>query len=1158
MTERIYKGPLPYVEGGKAGFKGREKETNDLFYLVSNSDFSVCYAESGEGKSSLINAGLCPMLRENGMFPVLVRFEEEIFKKASPDFDGYIWDIFKKEIADKAACKEKYVVDYKILNLYPSNSRKLEPGTSSPLWALFQTNELYLNPFKMLTPVLIFDQFEEVFTRPADISWTKHFFEWLEDFCLHISSGENEVKILLSLRSEYVCELDYWSMSQSQCFIPSLKNHRYYLKPLMKKAACAVLELGKELELWEELQDSSNQESLLECAKAKRIEHLPEGNDDGIPCISALLLSLMLSALEEKDEKISKYIKENTGKKVYDNLLGYVYEKALRKSDVNEECQKQLEDALIDGFGNRKKVVKSDLSMIPEEKLKSLEQQRIINEISGYYEISHDSICSVMNDRKKERVNKELKLAEEAKATAEAQASRLRNQRQDIIALSLLGIYAIFAIWFLDRLFCDETIFGHFFPGDIRSKVLSGTAIANFLFVPVIIYSVVKELRLASWLSGFWLISLLVTWCFMINKGSSQEEQMMIISLMSSGVVVSAIALYLSFRMNLFGSVGRKDIITVFTSLPFLLYLLIISVFIFCLCVFNTILGFPDPGASFWGVFVIPFLTHTVLGISFGRKDGLFGGGALCLILLLSLNTAYPFWELLETGVPGTDPFAFPFFIVLILLLFITTYIIWFYRGVPLKKRLVATGVEIVALYVTFIMNLGFWPVIVNYDRVTRVQNWLEITVKGNNHKYGIVSSMNDTIYPVIFDSIDLGNNSFCYISSNSFNIGDSLISSMKRITKDTENGITTFRFLHAPGYTKILSDMLMIKDISGLTDSTKISIYAAKTYQELLDALVFRIKDGRKLSLESIPSLPVLTKLQKKEFFDILHHWRDSAKKAPIVFGLKIKEKEFTTFSKSLARTFYLCMLKDRINKKDSLELFEYPEHLLTLYFCNSFIGEYKTDYTYISLSNDTLKNIFKTPIDISRLKNMDGNMWYKTVKYLIHLDYHDSYPNLQKEMDLALKILEEQIDESGRKASDELNKIRERMEKGHYSIWGPKKVLNQIEQELKEIVENIGANEDGGDYEELIDSLYDCLPVIIEKSDPFCHGALWDILICLYKTSVYHFGKKSEDYYVKMNEIDSMKKKSIEDALRIVMDLKNIRGEIGSIGSYRNYKLR
>ena len=131
--------------------------------------------------------------------------------------------------------------------------------------------------------------------------------------------------------------------------------------------------------------------------------------------------------------------------------------------------------------------------------------------------------------------------------------------------------------------------------------------------------------------------------------------------------------------------------------------------------------------------------------------------------------------------------------------------------------------------------------------------------------------------------------------------------------------------------------------------------------------------------------------------------------------------------------------MLKDRINKKDSLELFEYPEHLLTLYFGNSFIGEYKTDYTYISLSNDTLKNTYKTKIDISRLKNMDGNMWYKTVKYLIHLDYHDSYPNFEKEMDLALQILEKQIDESGRKASDKLKKIRERMEKGHYSIWGP-----------------------------------------------------------------------------------------------------------------------
>ena len=224
---------------------------------------------------------------------------------------------------------------------------------------------------------------------------------------------------------------------------------------------------------------------------------------------------------------------------------------------------------------------------------------------------------------------------------------------------------------------------------------------------------------------------------------------------------------------------------------------------------------------------------------------------------------------------------------MLILLLFITTYIIWFYRGVSLKKRLVATGVEIVALYVTFIMNLGFWPVIVNYDRVTRVHNWLEITVKGNNHKYGIVSSMNDTIYPVIFDSIDLGNNSFCYISSNSFNIGDSLISSMKRITKDTVNGITTFRFLHAPGYTKILSDMLMIKDISGLTDSTKISIYAAKTYQELLDALFSELKMvGNSVLLNPYLLFLFFNKTTKERIFLIFY-----------IIGETLLKKRFNSF---------------------------------------------------------------------------------------------------------------------------------------------------------------------------------------------------------------------------------------------------------------------
>ena len=77
----IFKGSSYYEEQDSQLFKGRDKESRELLYIVENNDFSVCYAESGEGKSSLINAGLIPLMRKRNLFPIRITFEDNDFKK---------------------------------------------------------------------------------------------------------------------------------------------------------------------------------------------------------------------------------------------------------------------------------------------------------------------------------------------------------------------------------------------------------------------------------------------------------------------------------------------------------------------------------------------------------------------------------------------------------------------------------------------------------------------------------------------------------------------------------------------------------------------------------------------------------------------------------------------------------------------------------------------------------------------------------------------------------------------------------------------------------------------------------------------------------------------------------------------------------------------
>src|SRR5262245_65449729 len=57
-----YPGPRPFRSGEK--LYGRDREITQLFYLLSAERIVVLHSPSGAGKSSLLNAGLVPRLRQ--------------------------------------------------------------------------------------------------------------------------------------------------------------------------------------------------------------------------------------------------------------------------------------------------------------------------------------------------------------------------------------------------------------------------------------------------------------------------------------------------------------------------------------------------------------------------------------------------------------------------------------------------------------------------------------------------------------------------------------------------------------------------------------------------------------------------------------------------------------------------------------------------------------------------------------------------------------------------------------------------------------------------------------------------------------------------------------------------------------------------------------
>ncbi len=57
-------------------FFGRKEECKKLFYYILSENLTVLYSKSGYGKTSLLQAGVFKLLRENNYYPVYVRFNK--------------------------------------------------------------------------------------------------------------------------------------------------------------------------------------------------------------------------------------------------------------------------------------------------------------------------------------------------------------------------------------------------------------------------------------------------------------------------------------------------------------------------------------------------------------------------------------------------------------------------------------------------------------------------------------------------------------------------------------------------------------------------------------------------------------------------------------------------------------------------------------------------------------------------------------------------------------------------------------------------------------------------------------------------------------------------------------------------------------------------
>src|SRR5258705_6758176 len=224
--ENPWPGLEAFEENARAFFHGRDREAASLRDHVLDAPVTVLYARSGLGKTSLLRAGLFPLLRDRHFLPVYVRFD--LKPGAAPltrQLHQCVHDTVRADAPDA-----------------------MLPSDEESLWEYLHRAdfELWSARKYLVTPVIVIDQFEELFTlgervpdlvrafrndlgdlaenrTPADLAARIRRDEAV--FKLFHLRSQN-YRLLISLREDFIPDLDEWRR-----LIPGLGRSRVRLLP---------------------------------------------------------------------------------------------------------------------------------------------------------------------------------------------------------------------------------------------------------------------------------------------------------------------------------------------------------------------------------------------------------------------------------------------------------------------------------------------------------------------------------------------------------------------------------------------------------------------------------------------------------------------------------------------------------------------------------------------------------------------------------------------------------------------------------------------------------------------------------------------------------------------------------------------------------------
>ena len=437
-----------FGENDRDFFFGREREAAELFGLVQRSSVVVLYGQSGLGKTSLLQAGLFPRLKTLDFFPVRVRFDHG-------------------DDAPPLAQQITAAVAEELDRLQITGPRA---APSETLWEYFHRRDVdFWGPRnRLLTPVVVLDQFEEIFTlghrseksnarvtefqkelesllehRPPDV--VRERLEANPDDALRYDLKKQGVKFVITLREDFLADLDPWRER-----MPSLLPNRFRLERMTGGQALEVVQRAGS-----DVVDPSVARDIVDFVSTSRLKRslsALEQRDVDPALLSVVCDGLNYSRISRGQARITADLLTAEREEIMKDFYERTFE------GIDPRVRDWVEDRLLTSSGYRDRAALDDAKKLglPEADFDVLVNRRLLHreERAGviWLELTHDSLtdpASRSRAVREQRIQADAaKEREKAAAEREAQVrSKLRRSQLMVgvcgvlLAIAVLGLY---------------------------------------------------------------------------------------------------------------------------------------------------------------------------------------------------------------------------------------------------------------------------------------------------------------------------------------------------------------------------------------------------------------------------------------------------------------------------------------------------------------------------------------------------------------------------------------------------------------------------------------------------------------------------------------------------------------------------------------------